>query len=136
MSVRLNNISIKCMLAILLAGLFASCKDEMDEYEGVRPSRLDALAIKFSAFDDGFQKPTTRAGVMEDFSAGDKVSVLSMMSPNGTSWSKVFDNDAVEITNVGEYLWIHLRQVVSIIQQGRSAQLDILIMLFPEVLPH
>lgn len=77
----------------------------MDEYEGVRPSRLDALAIKFSAFDDGFQKPTTRAGVMEDFSAGDKVSVLSMMSPNGTSWSKVFDNDAVEITNVGEYLW-------------------------------
>ena len=78
----------------------------MDEYEGDRPSRLDALAIKFNAFDDGFQKPTTRAGVMEDFSVDDKVSVLSMMSPDRTNWSNVFTNDAaVEITNVGEYLW-------------------------------
>ncbi len=93
------------MLAALLSAVFVSCKDEMDEYEGDRPSRLDALAIKFNAFGDGFQKPETRAGIVESFTYGDKVSVLSMMTADGSSWSKVFANDAVEITNVGEYLW-------------------------------
>lgn len=107
MNVRLNNISIKCMLAILLAGLFASCKDEMEEwgYNGeVRPSRLDALAIGFTSEYDGFEKPKTRA-LIEEFNIGDQVGVLAMKSNDGNTWGGVFSHDTVLIKNVGDIKW-------------------------------
>lgn len=107
MNVRLNNISIKCMLAILLVGLFASCKDEMDEADEkeYRPSRIESLGIAFRTSDDGFEKPKTR-GVLETFNIDDKVSVLAMKENNGT-WVRVFDNNILDITNIGEIKWYY-----------------------------
>lgn len=107
MNVRLYNISIKCMLAILLAGLFASCKDEMDEADEkeYRPSRIESLGIAFRTSDDGFEKPKTR-GVLETFNIDDKVSVLAMKENNGT-WVRVFDNNILDITNIGEVKWYY-----------------------------
>ncbi len=107
MNVRLYNISIKCMLAILLAGLFASCKDEMDEYEGDRPSRLDVLGLKFTAFEEGFEKPTTRS-IVNSVDDIDYVGVLSMKKKDSESvWSRVFDNDTLVITNERKEIWYY-----------------------------
>lgn len=89
-------------MATVLPAFFVSCKDK-DEDE-VYAASVEENTINFTPSRDGFQIPT-RAGVLETFSNGDKVSVLSMMKPNSGAWSKVFVTDAVEITNVGEYLW-------------------------------
>lgn len=106
MNVRLNNISIKCMLAILLVGLFASCKDEMEE-EGDRPSRLDVLGLKFTAFEEGFEKPTTRS-IVNSVDDIDYVGVLAMKKKDSESvWSQVFDNDTLVITNERKEIWYY-----------------------------
>jgi len=105
--VRLNNISIKCMLAILLATLFVSCKDEMEEYDGIRPSRLDVLGIGFDIKQEGFEKPTTR-GVINDFAVNDEVAVLAMRTNNnGANWTKVFDKDTILIKKEAATKWTY-----------------------------
>lgn len=107
MNVRLDNITIKCMLAIMLSALFASCKDEMDEYEGGRPSRMDVLGMKFTTLYDGFEKPTTRA-IIESVADIDQVCVLSMKKKDDIdAWSQVFDNDTLVITNIGDEIWYY-----------------------------
>lgn len=90
------------MLAILLAGLFVSCKDEMDEENKDLSAGGDEIG--FCLLPDGFQKPTTRS-LMESFGLGDKVSVLSMKTSDGSAWQKVFANDTVVIKNVGDVKW-------------------------------
>ncbi|MBQ0156030.1 MAG: fimbrillin family protein [Bacteroidales bacterium] len=108
MRVRLHNISIKCMLAILLAGLVASCKDD-DEANDNDFATGDE--IRFSALRDGFQKPVTRWGEKEEFFRDEQVSVLAMKSSNGSVWERVFVDadensiDVLPITYKGESIW-------------------------------
>ncbi len=97
MNVRQYNIIIKCVLAILLSALFASCKDEDEEYKESSSDKNGAIG--FNAFQDGFQKPTTRA-VIEDIVDLDNLYVLSMKN-NGSGWSKVFQEDVLTLTNNG-----------------------------------
>lgn len=110
MRVRLHNISIKCMLAILLAGLFASCKDD-DEANDNDFATGDE--IRFSALRDGFQKPVTRWGEKEEFFRDEQVSVLAMKSSNGSVWERVFVDagensiDVLPITYKGESIWYY-----------------------------
>ena len=103
MNVRQYNIIIKCLLAILLSALFASCKDEDEEYK--ESSSGNGCKIGFDAFQDGFQKPTTRATLLDDNNLT-QLSVLSMKKANGTStWKAVFGTDdeeeVVDLTNLG-----------------------------------
>lgn len=110
MRVRLHNISTKCMLAILLAGLFASCKDD-DEANDNDFATGDE--IRFSALRDGFQKPVTRWGEKEEFFRDEQVSVLAMKSANGIVWDRVFVDavenpiDVLAITYKGEAIWYY-----------------------------
>ncbi len=97
MNVRQYNILIKCVLAILLSALFASCKDEDEEYK--ESSSGNGCKIGFDAFQDGFQKPTTRA-VIDDIADLDNLYVLSMKN-NGTGWDRVFQEDVLTLTNNG-----------------------------------
>lgn len=97
MNVRQYNILIKCVLAILLSALFASCKDEDEEYK--ESSSGNGCKIGFDAFQDGFQKPTTRA-VIEEIADLDNLYVLSMKN-NGTGWNRVFQEDVLTLTNNG-----------------------------------
>lgn len=97
MNVRQYNITIKCVLAILLSALFASCKDEDEEYKESSSDKNGAIG--FNAFQDGFQKPTTRA-VIDDIVDLDNLYVLSMKN-NGSGWSKVFQEDVLTLTNNG-----------------------------------
>jgi len=53
MNVRLNNISIRCMLAISLSALFASCKDETEEDAESYKAKVDKGAICFSTYTSG-----------------------------------------------------------------------------------
>ncbi len=103
MNVRLYDISIKCVLAIILSALFASCKDEDEEYK--ESSSPNDGKIGFNAFQDGFQKPTTRATLLDE---GDltQLSVLSMKKGNGSAvWKAIFgtneDEEVVNLTNTG-----------------------------------
>ena len=98
MNVRLYNISIKCVLAILLSALFASCKDEIEEDE-FRPKRNAGPRIGFKSLDAGFQIPTTRA-VIDNIRDLDNLYVLSMKN-NGSGWGKVFQEDVLTLTNNG-----------------------------------
>lgn len=108
MRVRLYNISIRCMLAILLAGLFASCKDDD---EAIADDFATGDEIGFTALRDGFQKPVTRWGEKEEFFREEQVSVLAMKSANGTVWDRVFVDaienpiDVLPITYKGELIW-------------------------------
>ncbi|MEE0083405.1 MAG: hypothetical protein UE068_04205, partial [Paludibacteraceae bacterium] len=95
MNVRLYNISIKCVLAILLSALFASCKDEIEEDE-FRPKRNAGPRIGFKSLDAGFQIPTTRA-VIDNIRDLDNLYVLSMKN-NGSGWGKVFQEDVLTLT--------------------------------------
>ena len=97
MNVRQYNILIKCVLAILLSALFASCKDEDEEYKESSSDKNGAIG--FNAFQDGFQKPTTRA-VIDDIIDLDNLYVLSMKN-NGTGWNRVFQEDVLTLTNNG-----------------------------------
>ena len=97
MNVRQYNIIIKCVLAILLSALFASCKDEDEEYKELSSGNGDKIG--FDAFQDGFQKPTTRA-VIDDIADLDNLYVLSMKN-NGTGWNRVFQEDVLTLTNNG-----------------------------------
>lgn len=97
MNVRQYNIIIKCVLAILLSALFASCKDEDEEYKELSSGNGDKIG--FDAFQDGFQKPTTRA-VIEEIADLDNLYVLSMKN-NGTGWNRVFQEDVLTLTNNG-----------------------------------
>ena len=97
MNVRQYNILIKCVLAILLSALFVSCKDEDEEYK--ESSSGNGCKIGFDAFQDGFQKPTTRA-VIDDIADLDNLYVLSMKN-NGTGWNRVFQEDVLTLTNNG-----------------------------------
>ena len=97
MSVRQYNIIIKCVLAILLSALFASCKDEDEEYKESSSDKNGAIG--FNAFQDGFQKPTTRA-VIDDIVDLDNLYVLSMKN-NGSGWNRVFQEDVLTLTNNG-----------------------------------
>lgn len=97
MNVRQYNITIKCVLAILLSALFASCKDEDEEYK--ESSSANDGVIGFNAFQDGFQKPTTRA-IIEEIADLDNLYVLSMKN-NGTGWNRVFQEDVLTLTNNG-----------------------------------
>ncbi len=108
--VRLHNISIKCMLAILLAALFVSCKEEE---ETLTDDFAIGDVIGFCASQDGFQKPVTRWGEKEEFFRDEQVSVLAMKSANGTVWDRVFVDaadtpiDALVITYRGESTWFY-----------------------------
>lgn len=97
MNVRQYNVTIKCVLAILLSALFASCKDEDEEYKESSSDKNGAIG--FNAFQDGFQKPTTRA-VIDDIVDLDNLYVLSMKN-NGSGWSRVFQEDVLTLTNNG-----------------------------------
>ena len=97
MNVRQYNILIKCVLAILLSALFVSCKDEDEEYKESSSANDDVIG--FNAFQDGFQKPTTRA-VIEEIADLDNLYVLSMKN-NGTGWNRVFQEDVLTLTNNG-----------------------------------
>lgn len=97
MDVRQYNILIKCVLAILLSALFTSCKDEDEEYKELSSGKNGEIG--FNAFQDGFQKPTTRA-VIDDIIDLDNLYVLSMKN-NGSGWSKVFQEDVLTLTNNG-----------------------------------
>lgn len=97
MNVRQYNILIKCVLAILLSALFVSCKDEDKEYKESSSANDDVIG--FNAFQDGFQKPTTRA-VIEEIADLDNLYVLSMKN-NGTGWNRVFQEDVLTLTNNG-----------------------------------
>lgn len=97
MNVRQYNILIKCVLAILLSALFVSCKDEDEEYKESSSANDDVIG--FNAFQDGFQKPTTRA-VIDDIIDLDNLYVLSMKN-NGSGWGKVFQEDVLTLTNNG-----------------------------------
>lgn len=92
MEVRLYNISVKCLLAILLSALFASCKDEIDE-EYRDASKGRSSMIGFNLIQNGFQKPTTRLGIVESIEKLDSVFVLSMKKKDAGSWEQVFNNN-------------------------------------------
>lgn len=103
MNVRLYDISIKCVLAIILSALFVSCKDEDEEYK--ESSSANDGKIGFNAFQSGFQKPTTRATLLDE---GDltQLSVLSMKKGNGSAvWKAIFgtneDEEVLNLTNTG-----------------------------------
>lgn len=98
MNVRQYNIIIKCVLAILLSALFASCKDEDEEYKELSSGNGDKIG--FDAFQDGFQKPTTRA-VIEEIADLDQLYVLSMKKTGTENWIPVFEEDVLTLTNNG-----------------------------------
>lgn len=94
MRARLYNISIKCMLAILSVGLIVSCKDDDEDYGY---SSVVGNIIDFFPLQEGFQKPVTRAGVIDPESYNldkiDKIGVLSMKKGATGGWTTVFQND-------------------------------------------
>lgn len=108
MNVRLYNITIKCVLAILLSALFASCKDEDEEYKESSSGKNGAIG--FNAFQDGFQKPTTRA-VIDNVGDINEIYVLSMKKKGNSSWEQVFKNgagtdiDVLTLSNSGTSVW-------------------------------
>ncbi len=108
MNVRQYNITIKCVLAILLSALFASCKDEDEEYK--ESSSGNGCKIGFDAFQDGFQKPTTRA-VIDNVGDINEIYVLSMKKKGNSSWEQVFKNgagadiDVLTLSNSGTSVW-------------------------------
>lgn len=108
MNVRLYNITIKCVLAILLSALFASCKDEDEEYKESSSGKNGEIG--FNAFQDGFQKPTTRA-VIDNVGDINEIYVLSMKKKGNSSWEQVFKNgagadiDVLTLSNSGTSVW-------------------------------
>lgn len=98
MNVRLYNITIKCVLAILLSALFASCKDEDEEYK--ESSSANDGVIGFNASQNGFQRPTTRT-VINDIADLDQLYVLSMKKTGTENWIPVFEEDVLTLTNNG-----------------------------------
>lgn len=108
MNVRQYNITIKCVLAILLSALFASCKDEDEEYKESSSDKNGAIG--FNAFQDGFQKPTTRA-VIDNVGDINEIYVLSMKKKGNSSWEQVFKNgagadiDVLTLSNSGTSVW-------------------------------
>ena len=108
MNVRQYNITIKCMLAILLSALFASCKDEDEEYKELSSGKNGEIG--FNAFQDGFQKPTTRA-VIDNVGDINEIYVLSMKKKGNSSWEQVFKNgagadiDVLTLSNSGTSVW-------------------------------
>lgn len=107
MAVRLHNIIFNSMLAILLSALFVSCKDEVEE--NINGSQSKGGVIGFNAFQDGFQKPTTRA-VIDKIDQLNEIYVLSMKKAPG-NWEQVFKNDAgtgidvLTLSNSGNLIW-------------------------------
>ena len=108
MNVRQYNITIKCVLAILLSALFASCKDEDEEYKELSSGKNGEIG--FNAFQDGFQKPTTRA-VIDNVGDINEIYVLSMKKKGNSSWEQVFKNgagadiDVLTLSNSGTSVW-------------------------------
>lgn len=108
MNVRQYNITIKCVLAILLSALFASCKDEDEEYKKLSSDKNGEIG--FNAFQDGFQKPTTRA-VIDNVGDINEIYVLSMKKKGNSSWEQVFKNgagadiDVLTLSNSGTSVW-------------------------------
>lgn len=98
MNVRQYNITIKCVLAILLSALFASCKDEDEEYK--ESSSANDGVIGFNASQNGFQRPTTRT-VINDIADLDQLYVLSMKKTGTENWIPVFEEDVLTLTNNG-----------------------------------
>lgn len=108
MAVRLHNIIFNSMLAILLSALFVSCKDEVEE--NINGSQSKGGVIGFNAFQDGFQKPTTRA-VIDKIDQLNEIYVLSMKQKAPGNWEQVFKNDAgtgidvLTLSNSGNLIW-------------------------------
>ncbi len=92
MTVRLHNIIFNSVLAILLSALFVSCKDKEEE-ENTNKSQSKGGVIGFNAFQDGFQKPATRA-VIDNIGQLNEIYVLSMKKKDSGNWEQVFKNDA------------------------------------------
>lgn len=108
MAVRLHNIIFNSMLAILLSASFVSCKDEVEE--NINGSQSKGGVIGFNAFQDGFQKPTTRA-VIDKIDQLNKIYVLSMKQKASGNWEQVFKNEAgtgidvLTLSNSGNLIW-------------------------------
>lgn len=108
MAVRLHNIIFNSMLAILLSALFVSCKDEVEE--NINGSQSKGGVIGFNAFQDGFQKPTTRA-VIDKIDQLNEIYVLSMKQKAPGNWEQVFKNEAgtgidvLTLSNSGNLIW-------------------------------
>lgn len=96
------------MLAILLSASFVSCKDEVEE--NINGSQSKGGVIGFNAFQDGFQKPTTRA-VIDKIDQLNEIYVLSMKQKAPGNWEQVFKNDAgtgidvLTLSNSGNLIW-------------------------------
>lgn len=109
MTVRLHNIIFNSVLAILLSALFVSCKDKEEE-ENTNKSQSKGGVIGFNAFQDGFQKLTTRA-VIDKIDQLNEIYVLSMKKKDSGNWEQVFKNDAgagidvLTLTNSGNIIW-------------------------------
>lgn len=114
MNVRLNNITINCMLAALLSALFASCKDDNEDEAVVDRRNPNSNVISFSTYTAG----ATRAAEVDVAWLKSNSFCVSAFNPDNTFFfkDKAFNNrgtkdgkvdaqDGIFDTNDKTYYW-------------------------------